>query len=64
MTIYLKVQKQLEYLKFKSAQHYLEHLYHDHQLTEAELSGLYKILAKEVETKEVCIMLKSLLSLT
>ena len=67
MTIYLKVQEQLEYLKFKSAQHYLEQLYQNQQLTEAELSGLYKILAKEVERRKkitVCIMLKSLLSLT
>lgn len=52
MTIYLKVQEQLEYLKFKSAQHYLEQLYQNQQLTEAELSGLYKVLAKEVEAKE------------
>ncbi|MGX7100221.1 IS21-like element helper ATPase IstB [Globicatella sanguinis] len=52
MTIYLKVQEQLEYLKFKSAQHYLEQLYQNHQMTVAELSGLYKILAKEVEAKE------------
>ena len=52
MTIYLEVQKQLEYLKFKSAQHYLEQLYQNHQMTEAELSGLYKILAKEVEAKD------------
>lgn len=39
MTTYLKVQEQLTYLKFKSAQHYLEQLFHDRQLTEAELSG-------------------------
>lgn len=32
--------------------HYLEQLYQNQQLTEAELSGLYKILAKEVEAKE------------
>lgn len=47
-----KIQEQLTYLKFKSAQHYLEQLFHDCQLTEAELSGLYKVLAKEVEAKE------------
>ena len=52
MTAYLKVQEQLTYLKFKSAQHYLEQLFHDRQLTEAELSGLYKVLAKKVEAKE------------
>ncbi len=52
MTIYLKVREQLQYLKFKSAQHYLEQLYQNHQLSEAELSGLYKVLAKEVEAKE------------
>ena len=52
MTMYNEVQKQLTYLKFKSAHNYLTKLYQNNKLTEIELSGIYKILDKEVKAKE------------
>lgn len=47
-----EVLEQLTYLKLKSAYTYLKELHINDEISSAELKGIYKILKKEVETKE------------
>lgn len=52
MTIISEAFKQLEYLKLKSAYSFLEELHKNNNISDSELSGLVKILNKEVLAKE------------
>ena len=52
MTIINEVLDKLTYLKLKSAYSYLKELHINDNITNVELKGLNKVLAKEVEAKE------------